>query len=95
MIFFSGPPNDVTISGVRESYKAGDELNLMCKASGGNPSDYTYVWLKDGEELDREMSANLKIMQLMRKDLGEYVCQASNINGDKESESVAVNILCK
>ena len=85
----------MTISGVRESYKAGDELNLMCEASGGNPSDYTYVWLKDGEELDGEMSPTLRISPLISTDIGEYVCRASNINGDKESESVAVNILCK
>ena len=85
----------MTISGVRESYEEGDELNLMCEASGGNPSEYTFVWLKDGNELDGEMSANLKIMPLRRTDSGEYVCRASNINGDKESESVAVNILCK
>ena len=85
----------MTISGVRESYEEGNGLNLMCEASGGNPSEYTFVWLKDGEELDGEMSANLKIMSLKRTDLGEYVCRASNIYGDKESESVAVNILCK
>ena len=95
MIFFSGPPNDVTISGVRESYKAGDELNLMCEASGGNPSDYTFVWLRDGVELDGEMSPTLRISPLISTDSGEYVCRASNINGGKDSASLTIVVLGK
>ena len=83
----------MTVSGLNARYEKGDALMLTCQASGGNPSQYVFEWLKGGVALPSETAQTLSISSLSGTDSGEYVCRAGNTKGDKDSASVTLNVL--
>lgn len=64
----------------------------MCKGDGTAP--LSYAWHKDNFSI-ASVTAYLTIENARRDDAGVYTCVVSNSVGDKVSNQLKVDILCK
>jgi len=91
---------------VREEFRAepvdtdvvvGETATLQCRAPRGEPEPRVR-WLKDGGRLrasDRvtiDVQGALTIHRARRDDEGSYVCVASNVAGDRQTEPAQLHI---
>ena len=66
-----------------------DKVVLTCTNLGG-PNN-TYIWLKDGQEVDDETGSNLTLTRVNSTHGGEYTCVVTNSAG-RENKTVILNI---
>ncbi|XP_064648867.1 synaptogenesis protein syg-2-like isoform X2 [Lineus longissimus] len=89
------PPN-ITISSDPKPVQEGDHLMLTCKASGGNPTSYTYKWFYKDNEIPNETSMDYKITNIQYNQSGKYRCRAINYSPDGQADgSLDVDVLYK
>ncbi|XP_064624511.1 synaptogenesis protein syg-2-like isoform X2 [Lineus longissimus] len=72
------PPTTTSLSSSLNSAKEGDTLTLTCKASGGNPTSYTYKWFYKSKEIPNVTSKYYTIVSIPYTQSGMYRCQAIN-----------------
>ncbi|XP_064624513.1 hemicentin-1-like [Lineus longissimus] len=71
-------PPSITLSSSLNPASEGDTLTLTCKASGGNPTSYTYKWFYKSKEILNVTSKDYKIVSIPYTQSGMYRCQAIN-----------------
>ncbi|XP_053531919.1 sialoadhesin [Ictalurus punctatus] len=81
----------VSISPLGEIVEGG-VVTLTC-SSDANPPVETYTWYL-GESY-KGTEKNHTIMEISSEDSGDYKCKSSNRYGEKYSDKVTVNVLCK
>ena len=91
---FSDIDAPVISSNVSKRVPENDYLVLNCNASA-IPSVTGYMWYKDGKELTSETSSLLLLSPVKREDAANYICQATNAVGEKNSTSFSVIVSCK
>ena len=79
-------------------YTEGDNMNLICEASEGNPDHYDYTWTfvpkYGGSNLTFHSQKSLTRDTVGYSDAGTYICTAKNIAGENV-ESKDITIKCK
>ena len=73
----------------------GEELELVCVASG-SPAP-TYTWLRDAHNFTSQTITSgplMRIRRVKKEDEGEYTCIANNTNG-QERRRVRISITGK
>jgi hypothetical protein len=89
----SDPPS-TKLSSNSKTVKDGDNLQLTCEASGGNPTSYTYLWYYNNGDISNETTRGLYIKAVKFTQSGTYRCRASNSAGYADAE-IGIDILCK
>ncbi|XP_071546854.1 uncharacterized protein [Panulirus ornatus] len=79
----------------RRELRAGDSATLICTAHA-NPPPYNVTFMFNGRPLTRtdvvQSEWNLTLFNLGHKDVGLYTCVASNLEGDGQSNALALHI---
>ena len=90
-----GPKLDA--SNIRE----GDDVYLECDVRARPPVD-KIAWLLDGRAVQQDLSRGvflsnrtLVIQRVRRVHAGEFVCTARNVEGERESNAVKLDVKCK
>jgi len=93
-------------AGIRDEFRTepvdtdvvvGDTATLNCRAPRGEPEPRVR-WLKDGsrvrtsERLTIDEQGALTVRDASRDDVGTYVCVASNVAGERQSEPAQLRI---
>ena len=60
--------------------------------AGGLPSDFTYVWRKNGVVISGQTSSTLTISNASTTDIGVYSCTPSNSRGSFNGSSTTVSV---
>ena len=71
--------------------KAGSMMALPCRAKG-YPSNFTYLWKKDGITINGANQSFLIIYKTTTSDVGHYECFPSNTFGTHNTTEFTVNI---
>lgn len=90
----------------RDSYRAGEEVNLTCETTGTEIADMNILWYKDGEELDRRNSEKFKqapssnvlvLGRVTTDDAGEYSCKGGRktVRETVTSSPISISIQSK
>ncbi|XP_055992440.1 B-cell receptor CD22 [Sorex fumeus] len=76
----------------------GMHVTMTCQINSSNPNYETFVWLKNGEPLDKqdglkkEERLTLTLSMVTKDMIGEYQCQAQNALGIGMSEKVNLQV---
>ncbi|XP_053471514.1 B-cell receptor CD22-like [Ictalurus furcatus] len=91
--FFTDAPKSVSVSiSPSGEIVEGGVVTLTCR-SNANPPVETYTWYLGESYKGTEKTHT--IMKISSKDSGDYKCKSSNRYGEKYSDKVTVNVLCK
>ncbi|XP_013858803.1 neural cell adhesion molecule 1 isoform X2 [Austrofundulus limnaeus] len=96
LLLVGGTEAKLDIISSRQDYRVGEEILLLCKASG----DGEIKWHKDGEEIDDEdivskldyTSSKLLIKKAKMQDAGKYTCECEFDSGHKSDEQIVLYI---
>ncbi|XP_064643012.1 sialoadhesin-like [Lineus longissimus] len=71
-------PATARLSSVPTTVKEGDTVTLTCKARGGNPTSYTYIWYYNMLQILNMTSRQYRISSIQYNGSGQYRCRAVN-----------------
>ncbi len=72
--------------------KEGDSVTLNCN-SDSNPPALNFSWFKEGKSVGSGRIYN--ISKIRSEHSGEYKCRSRNKHGEKASDAVKLNVMCK
>jgi len=87
--FFTDGPDTVSITPTTSKYteQIGDNIGPVNCSADCNPA-CSYTWSRTG-------SSPLILNNLQKTDSGDYVCTATNSQGNKKSPTINVDVQCK
>ncbi len=71
--------------------KEGDSVTLSCNSDSNPPAEIS--WFKEGKSVGSGRIYN--ISKISSEHSGEYKCRSRNKHGEKDSDAVKLNVMCK
>ncbi len=87
------PPKSVSVSiSASGEIVEGDSVTLNC-CSDSNPPALNFSWYKEGKSVGS--GRIYSISKISSEHSGEYKCRSRNKHGEKDSDAVKLNVMCK
>ena len=87
------PPKSISVSiSPSGEIVEGSSVTLTC-SSDANPPVKNYTWFKGTSLVAKGETYTMN--KISSVDSGEYKCRSSNVHGEKLSEALTLNVLCK
>ena len=80
------PEATLTQDSINQTYRLGENATLVCNSTGG-PGN-SYLWLKDGRDLNGENSSVLTLLDITVTTGGTYTCMVSNAAGNHSTSTL-------
>ncbi|XP_033014614.1 B-cell receptor CD22-like [Lacerta agilis] len=85
-----GPKDVKAVREPLELITEGSFVKLRCKVREANPQELTYIWYKEGQQL--QLDSTVAIPKVTPEHSGSYYCIASNQVGSAQSSPVWLNV---